>query len=270
MKKYLILGLTLIVSCNAAILSSVAYNRSDALSSIELSGREFSDVNTMMRENSASFVRLDVRQPTNMNGTTFFTSHLSAEQLKQVGLSKQPVLNKHNKKSYGHRRFSKEVFLAIEYAGDDYKDAVTNAKSALLNYENAKQDTEVSVEDFSLRSLKDRVLFETEMASRLFYIDASLDKSWLNEKYSDNKNVFIMKGELTINYIEKKQAHKVSFARLYTPEIMLTRDLAQQVEQNNYIDDLDIPYYRNMNPKLALSLNIGKRLEPWISDVSIE
>ena len=90
MKKYLIMGLSLILLTNAFILGGVAYNRSQpVVSQLELSGREFALSYGFMPEDSATVLRIDIRGASYFDSETegvFLRNKFGAETLAKLGL----------------------------------------------------------------------------------------------------------------------------------------------------------------------------------------
>src|SRR5215470_7443008 len=208
-------GIALVLFTNALVLGHVLLNRNRGPdSTLRMSERELElPLNWgMTRENSGISLRIDYQAPTwSMSPVTEYTyfppgdepafgtgvvpwlddAHLAAlgfdvKRLRATGTER-----------HGGAPTSKEVLLVLEFDGPAYAAAVERARR--------KRDEETTIaavnagkEEFVRRAKRaaDAAAFAEHRASRLFVVDAGLDRDELRLKYPDRQHYAIVRGIL--------------------------------------------------------------------------
>jgi hypothetical protein len=135
MKKYLLIGLTILIGTNLAALGGVAYNRvGDATAQLILSERELSlPYNSgAQKENSGISLSINWRTPTRPDTTSYSYSYYGSQDIKitkselyDLGFEELDV----ERNSWVE---SRELYWALEFDGDLY---LAELKKAELNYQ---------------------------------------------------------------------------------------------------------------------------------------
>ena len=96
---------------------------------------------------------------------------------------------------------SREVFVALEYNGPAYRDAVRRAERALEKEEEALRANPADKGLLSARQqAKKRVQSEELTQSRLFAVDAGTDPRQLRAMYNDASRFIVTRGVVSLTY----------------------------------------------------------------------
>ena len=201
-KKALLAGLALILVTNAIALTGVAYNRSgDAESALRMTERELQVVTWSWPDNDNSSVDLRlawrVRQTYSSEQDYGYwrDDWLTEEQLRSLGFDISLPAEMEAAHERHRRDLPKTVFLALEYDGPAYQEALGQRRKRV------EQATElagrnVGDETFAerLKAARNALVDEQISASRLFVVDASLDREALRKRYPDRTRYSILRG----------------------------------------------------------------------------
>lgn len=273
--RAMLAGLGLIVLTNAVVLAGVAYNRSgEPDSSITLTERELNlpYLYGSRSENSGIALRFNYRtDSTSPSGYRYYGNEakwLNAEKLRELGFDvAQPVIT--NSDGYGYQRQKeREVILVFEYNGETYQAALANAQKYLDELKaEAPADTSDWRDKNKLRQAEANLKHEQGSASRLFVIDAGQDQEVLRKQYPDNKKYLLLKGLIGVYITHNKNEsrtvngyiRRLSIQTIHIP--LEHREVLEKVMAENFMLKQD------EQPRYAVTLNIGKRLEPWVVGV---
>ncbi|MDH5473099.1 MAG: DUF4824 family protein [Gammaproteobacteria bacterium] len=275
MSRLTIISAVLLLLVNVMVLAGVAYNRSDdKVTQLLLTERELSVVNDFSSadENSGMSLSINWSSLSRNKENKLITQRwgepdwLSEDKLKQLGVDVDSIKVPGDDDRYRDVQ-SIEVVFVLEFDGDAYKTALTIAEKELAEATQKQQaDADNKGLVRSLKNLKSKLERLQLSDTRLFIIDAGLDKQALIEKYSDKKQYLFISGELKPYWVDSKLTASVKdlfISRVHVPlpfSDIITR--ATQGEAfSNYGDEFIAPRY-------AVLLNLGKRLEPWIESVS--
>ena len=262
MKKYLLMGLTILLGTNLAVLAGVAYNRTDdATAQLTLTERElnlpysgsFNDENSGM---SLSLVWRtptqddDVYQSYNSNGVD-----ITKEQLLALGFVETT-----------DRRYdwldSQELFWAFEFDGVLHKAEIEKTErlheKAIAAYkEQPNEENNRKKDETNLQQER-----EKKLSSRLFFVEASADYEPLASKFADQKNILIVKGLTRYYYSAERNSYHLMLNELSVRHIMVPLKFSETLSRlvNENPQDRDAI-------RFTADIKWGKRLEPWIVDV---
>lgn len=271
--KAMMMGVSLVVLTNAIVLAGVAYNRSgDPDSSITLTERELRLPYRYSRndENSGIHLRLNYRR------YGYFDSRyedieifdwFNKDKLANLGFDvSHPFALDEDKRHYQWLK-EKEVILVLEYNGKVYQDVLAKAKKHLEDVR--AKDLPDQGESYGGRTLgraENTLLRERKSASRLFVIDAGLDRDVLREKYT-GPSYILLKGLVGVQISDNDSGtpSPVGYIKsLSNPLIHVSlrhHDVLEKImEEDDSSDQYSPPHYE-------ATIHIGQRLEPWLVDV---
>jgi len=173
----------------------------------------------------------------------------------------------------GRRRFERqlprEVLLVLELAGPAWQQALQRARQNSVRHEAARQANADSKEftEKAKRALE-QLQLEEKANSRLFAIDAGLDRAALRANYPDRSRFLILKATLRPRLETHDRKTRVTgyVSELAVKRINVPHALRPVLEpvlrmQRNSADD---PARR-----FEATLAVGQRLEPWIESVRV-
>jgi len=261
MKKYLLIGLTILIGTNLATLGGVAYNRmGDATAQLTLTERELSlPYNSgAEKENSGLSLSINWRTPTENNETYYpYNSRdirLTKDELLALGFEQTDV-----KDNYWVE--SRELYWAFEFNGDLHKAEIKKANEkyhdALATYEEQPNDTSSRKK----MEYNESLAREKTSNSRLFFIEASADYESLANKFSGKQNILIVKG-LSKPYYNNK-AYSLLLKHLSVSNIMVPLEYSEALSHLKRVERRDVT-----SPRYAVDISWGGRLEPWVTNTN--
>lgn len=261
MKKYLLIGLTILIGTNLAVLSGAAYNRMGGTTAqLTLTERElsFPYYRGAHKENSGISFSIKWRTPT-ANNEIYSPYHsksikITKEELLALGFEKHDV-----KDNYWVE--SQELYWALEFDGALHKAEIEKAAEA---YKNQLADFEGQAVKFGDRKteFKKKLQREKTSNSRLFFMEASASYESLQAKYAGQKNILIVKGLGKPYYNSQDKTYKLQLQHLSVRNIMIPLEYSDIFSNLKPLDRQEIT-----PPRYSVELNWGKRLEPWVVDV---
>ena len=295
MKQYgLIATMALIVVTNVFVLSGVAYNRSgepDAV--VTLTERELhwqDNWRSVDREDSGLYLRLQWNRPRYRSFNTEYREDpwLNEEKLRGLGFDTSYPLDGKKAFRYYSRQLPRQAYVVLEYDGDAYKKWAKGLKEHLQKVrqelaEEKKPKKKKNLEN-NIRNMERRSITHTH----LFAIDAGPNPEKLREQYTDPTRYIITPAVFRISLHHPKK-------RDYNPKTMSEPDLPHKRYLTGRVSEILIPEihipsdYRSffisdikthtktylprnkplsdLEPRYQVTLNYGKRHEPWIADI---
>jgi len=262
MKKYLLIGLTILIGTNIVALSGVAYNRvGDATTQLMLTERELSLPynSSFQKENSGISLAINWRTPSGENESFYrYNSRdikISKHELLALGFNQIDV-----KDNYWQE--SKELYWAFEFNGALHKAEIEKSaekyQTALATFQESPNDTNRRNKTEYNKSLAR----EKTSNSRLFFIEASADYESLAAKFSYQKNILIVKGLAKPYYNRKDKYYNLKLKHLSVRNVMIPLEYTAVLYNLKSLDRGDVT-----PPRYVVDINWGSRLEPWIVDV---
>ncbi len=262
MKKYLIIGLTILLGTNLVVLGGVAYNRMGTpTAQLTLTERELSLPYTRgeYQENSGISLSINWRIPSKDNADYLpynaRTIDISKEKLSALGFDLHS-----NEDNYW--RESKELFWAFEFDGDLHKKEIAKAEA---HYQKAVAAFNEQADDTTKRRKKDSkasLAREKNSNSRLFFIKASADYDSLAIEYAGQNNILIVTGLAKPYYNNSDKSYHLRLKHLSVRNIMIP------LEYTDILSTLTRPDGRDANPpRYSVTVSWGSRLEPRVVDL---
>ena len=278
-------GFALIVATNAIVLGRVAYNRGDPPdSTLRLSHRELAPPYDwgMTKENSGLSLRILYRItsaqtwpiPSNADyiaeAYTFYTGRGEPDWLDDARLSALGIdvkdLHTRDAAPRGGAPTSKEVHFVLELDGPAHATALAKAR-ARADEEAVTAAASPGKDEFARRAKNAAAMarHEENDASRLFVVDAGLERDALRAKYPDRQRYAIVRGIL-----------RPVAAPVGKPVVWIDR---------LSIDDVNVPHAlrQTLGPLVAAerspprdrprgkfdaTVAWGKQLEPWMLEAT--
>ncbi|MEA3492731.1 MAG: DUF4824 family protein [Campylobacterota bacterium] len=252
-----------VIVINIIVLTEVFFNRSsEQKREITLTERELSWPYRTHKENSGLSLKLRWRVLKDVDERHSYYSKepawLNIEKLEELGFDiaddqkREPI--------------SREVFIVLEYDGEDYRRSMERTQAALKR----EQDLlDLSINDKKLRNdvAKIEKIFESEQTnqSRLFAVDAAIDPEILSKKYSDQTRFIIAKGLVKPRYRYRKKRIIGTIVRLSIENIHVPLEHRQKLDEiiaaNKAKQDI------SKDPRYRVILNYGTHHEPWIAAI---
>jgi hypothetical protein len=270
-KTGLLVGLALIAATNAIALAGVAYNRSgETESALALTERELPVVNWSWPDNDNSSIDLRLQWRVKQ---TYSPDHdygrwsddwLSEEQLRSLGFNTSLPAQMYDELPRHPRDPSKMVFFALEYDGPAYQEALEQHRKRVEHLtELATRNAGDPTFEARLKGVREVLANEEESASRLFVIDASLDRDELRKRYPDRTRYAILRGRLSTHVAGEPGKQRIAAGRpeLAIEHIRVPHSYRALVEP---LRDGRRYSYNEVPPRFSATVNVGRRLEPWI------
>ncbi|QBG36123.1 DUF4824 family protein [Litorilituus sediminis] len=262
MKKYLIIGLTILLGTNLVVLGGVAYNRMGTpTAQLTLTERELSLPYTRgeYQENSGISLSINWRIPSK-EGADYLpynarTIDISKEELSTLGFDLD-----NNEDNYW--RESKELYWVFEFDGDLHKAEIAKAEA---HYQKAVAAFNEQADDTTKRRKKESkasLAREKNSNSRLFFIKASADYDSLAREYAKQSNILIVAGLAKPYYNSSDKSYHLRLQHLSVRNIMIP------LEYTDILSTLARPDGRDANPpRYSVTVSWGNRLEPRVVDL---
>lgn len=261
MKKYLLVGLAILIGTNLVTLAGVAYNRmGEATAQLTLTERELSlPYNSSARkENSGMSLSINWRTPTKSNETYYpYNSRdisLTKDELLALGFAQAD-----DKDNYWVE--SRELYWAFEFDGALHKAEIIKAEDKYQTAMVALKETPNNTSSRKKKEYSESLEREKTTNSRLFFIEASADYESLANKFSDKQNILIVKG-LTQPYYNNNKTYSLLLKHLSVRNIMVPTEHVEVLSKLKRINRQDLT-----PPRYAVDISWGSRLEPWVVDV---
>jgi len=270
-----------LILINIIVLAGVSYNRSgDAKPAMQLTERELSLPYRSYREkeNSGLAVRLNWNiVPDELYSSSYnkyalqrygTPNWLTEDKLKTLGLYIDSTGLDANDSLFDNGHLQAEALIVVlEYNGETFQDVVSHAEKdiqILRDKVKTKPDDkdlkeQLKSDETSLTQLK-------TSESRLIAIDVGRNLQALRDKYADNSKYLMMRGEIRRYWENNKQS--ASIRQLFITNIHVPLPYSKVINQITHHESEEKPYYSwTAKPRYKVELNMGKRLEPWISQV---
>lgn len=264
----MITGVALILLTNLIVLLGVIFNHSGlAESTLQLSQRELRVPYRWRQsnDNSGISLRLQWRYPGSLNEYQQYGDNdpgwLDKAKLASLGFNVSMPLDTDRSRATYQKQLSKPVFLAMEFDGPAYQQSIELAKK-----EDA-DDAKKKAGDDKKKNQPTALSQELNLNSRLFVVDASLDREMLRAKYPDTRHYSIVRGQIQprVTYNKEKQPLMTGYIKDISAQSINVplefRDVFEPMQKRNqeygYADN-------DKRPPFEATVAFGRRLEPWI------
>ncbi len=275
--KILLAGLAIIILTNVVALGGVAYNRSgepDAL--VDLTERELDIAYQygLERDSTGLSLSINCRIETIQNDYAYGNSNcwgaplwLDKDKLIELGFEFKPY---EQNKSYRYDEgvLPRDVYLVLEFDGETHRRVLQRSEEHLAE-EQALKINNPDKSEFEERVKRASEILQAEQnySSRLFAIDAGLNKTALRSTYPDGSRYIIIKASV------KPAWHFDNNQRIWTGRIsdLLVDRINIPLEHRSVLKPIEKAGSRRKRntdgPRFQLRVAFGKRAEPWVVGV---
>lgn len=276
------LGAAIILAANAVALGGVAWNRSgEPASRVALSQRELARPPEWRasREDSSLALSLKWRVPRaglEPYEETYWRfggspAWLDERRLAELGfdVERAKVAGAHSQRAL--RKSEREVRVVLELAGAAWRQALDQARSHLAEQQAllaASPDAEQRIRAEKLA--RERLAREEHENSRLFAVDVGTDVAALRAQYPDRSRYLILAARLRLQRTTVANAPAVSGYlntlaghRINVPHALRGMFEVGAVRAGEAADGVEA------HAPFAAVVAVGRRLEPWIEEVSL-
>ena len=289
MKKYgLISALALVILTNVIVLAGVAYNRSgEPDATVTLTERELhwkNNRNWTDREDTGLYLFLKWNPPAynNYDGTRWEDPWFDQPKLTELGFDTSYRLDDPKASRYYNRQLPRQAYVVLEFDGNSYqnwlKDQKKRIKEKRKELANEKDSKKIKNLENTIRYIEQSMISQ----SHLFAIDAGQDPQLLRKQYTDQSKYIITPAvfRISMQYSYSKKGQPKTSSKRYLSghikevlisEIHVNSDYRSfftsgiKTHTNTYLPD-NKPLSK-LEPRYQVTLNYGKRYEPWIADV---
>lgn len=275
--KMLAAGAALILLTNAVVLIGVYFNRSGEVEArMTLSQRELSVPHggDWVRGKENSGLALGLKWRVNQAGVgEYYGGHgysggtpdwLDEARMKSLGFDVAIVAENTAGRRRFERQMQREILLVLELDGPAWQKELERARQNAARHEAARL-ANAGNKEFEDKAKHARQLLksEEESNSRLFAIDAGLDRESLRARYQDRGRFLILKARVMPRLETRDKAIRVTG---YVSELAV-----DQFNVPHAMRPLQAPDGRGAmrspdgkEPRFEATLAVGQRLEPWI------
>ena len=279
--KTLLAGGALIVLANAVALIGVYFNRSgEPEARLTLSQRELTMPWGWVRtkENSGLALALNWRVNDTNAGEYYDGGYgyhggtpqwLDEARMKALGFDVESVAEDGAWRRRFERQLPREALLVLELDGPARLQALERARTNAARHEAARRANADSKEfaDKAKRA-QEQLKYEETHATRLFAIDAGLDRAALRAKYPDRGRYLILRAMLRPRLEIQDRKTRVTG---YVSELMLSHINVPHAMRPGLEPALRSPQRMPTSSDVPFEANVlvGQRLEPWIEAISV-
>ncbi|MCF8720660.1 DUF4824 family protein [Nitrospina gracilis] len=289
MKRYgLALAIGLVLIANVWVIAGVVYNRyGEPDATLTLTERELPKA-WQERENTGLFLRLTWQMPGFQKPGHYNPEPgwFTADKLTALGFRVDMPVNDTRAYDYYQHQLPRDAFIVLEMEGPAWK---LWRQGAAAYYGSLKADLEKETDAEKIKSLNrqiDSLKRSMVTQSRLFAVDAGPSASQLRQRYPDRSRYLIVRGIVRIRktYLPSNKNKKVgsndAVINGYIQKILVDSLHVPHLFRDQFLRLVSKPRYwsnarnrrvgkkNDMEPRYAVTLNYGRRFEPWITEIA--
>lgn len=279
MRQYgLFISVGLVLLVNAVVLGGVAYNRSGEPDVVmTMTERELPLASEYgFQENSGVSLRIN-------SSHAFYWGHkandyeefawLDSKKLESLGFSFSEPVNSEEKEDDYDRRMPRQTFAVLEFDGPSWVAWNKRLEEELVFLE--QEDKEGKKTTQEIKTARENTKRELSTGSRLFIIDAGNDPALLRNQYADRSHYIIIPATVRVFYYgrynapDEKKSSTRGYISLLIDEINVPNNFHKQFDKRQPQNTAGSkpPFVFESGSRYEVSLRIGKRYEPWITDI---
>lgn len=285
MKKYgPVIAVAFLLLVNAFVLAGAAFNRSGVPdAAVLLTERELPGAYPLYynRENSGVSLRLTWSHYGYFWNRYPLIDFEWFDQRKLEAIGFDCAVSPASTGAYEHyaKMLPRKAFAVLEYEGPAWERWRANGEQSIAEMEEDVKTRKKTETD--LQNAKKWYEQEIKAGSRLFVVDAGNDPALLRKQYSDNHKYIITPAVVRIqHYAESRDPSgnkrpprlMGSVSDILTDEIHVPRAkraaLDALVSKTGTTPDYSYLYSRDREPRYAVTLQYGRRYEPWIAEIT--
>ncbi len=279
--KTLAAGAGLILLANAVALTGVYLNRSgEPESRLVLSQRELSVPWDWRgdKENSGLALGIAWRVGAAASGGEYYGGYgfsggtpewLDEARMAALGFDTRDWSNDNGTRRRFERSLPRDVLLVLELAGPSWQRALERARENAARHEAARLANADSKEFIArAKAAQEQLEREEALGSRLFAIDAGLDRAALRARYPDRSRFLILKAKVRPQLVTVDKVRRVGgyISGLGVSQINVPFEQRPALEpalrnRSRTVKEPGIPF--------EVTVAFGQRLEPWLESVRV-
>jgi hypothetical protein len=280
--RVLAIGIALIVVANAAALGGAMYNRSGTPDAeLVLSERELGVPYNWGRDrdNSGLALRLDW---STVDSAIVDTSELSSlyvprgrptwldsAKLASLGFSMSKPTTTRDGREYYQRQLPKQVLLVMEINGPSYQRAHAQLAARIARADSVAA-LRVGMPEATRRGAelaRQTLLREDSTSTRLFIVDAGLDREALRRQYADRSRYAIVRGsvEPRVTGPDSALTFDAEITELAVAMIHVPRQFHPVFDS---VQPVRRPDDNPGSSPFSVTIAFGRRLEPWMTSAT--
>ncbi len=275
----LLVACALLLVTNAVVLTGVALNRrGEPEARLTLTEREIR-FGYQEKENTGLWLSLQTTyaEPWSSDGPSWFND----KKLREIGFDCSVPPADPGAELHYEKALPRSAFAVLEFDGDSWKAWIARREQELLHPPPDADQSE------TLAKRRKQLEEERVEHSRLFVIDVGRDASALRARYPDRSRHAVVGAitrlRLDRTWDEEAKTWKTPHLAGYVSEILCT-EIHVPLDKRRVLDDIRVarareagrperqdfegysPYHQGP-PGFRVTLNYGRRFEPWIDDV---
>jgi hypothetical protein len=268
-RSALVAGLALLATTNLVALGGAAYNRSgEPQTVLNVSQRELrpSYPGAREKENSGLTLRLRWRVLEQDESSHYIDyregggtpAWLDEAKMASLGFEPLPAASQPSEDVRRRHPLPRDVLIVLEFNGPTYRQALDRARGVARKVEEKNERGE------GKKDAEEIVVWAERLSSRLFAVDAGLDRASLRAKYPDRQKYVIVRGRVRQDWWGRATAGG-RIDRLLADEINVPLELRAAFDgigpgHQAQADGEE----RTVQARLAF----GQRLEPWLVEAA--
>ena len=281
-RRVLTIGIALIVVANAAALGGAMYNRSGAPDAeLVLSERELGIPYDWGRDrdNSGLALRLDW---STVDSAVVDTSALASlyvprgrptwldsAKLASLGFSMSRPTTTREGREYYRRQLPKQVLLVMEIDGPSHERARAQFAARIARADSVAA-IQVGMPEATRRAAelaRQNLVREDSTNTRLFVVDAGLDRTALRNRYTDRSRYAIVRGSVAprVSGPDSALTFDAEITELAVPMIHVPHQFHTVFDS---VQPIRRPADNPGSSPFSVTIAFGRRLEPWMTSAT--
>jgi hypothetical protein len=207
---------------------------------------------------------------------------LNEKKLMELGFDTSYPLDEKNASRFYSRQLPIQAYVVLEYNGDAYQNWLKKTRNRIKERQEELSKEKNPDKKKTLENDIRRIQQETITYSRLFAINGGRDPEVLRRKYPDQSKYIITPAVLNImmHYAPRKKDQPKSLTKRYLSgqvrKVSVSKIHVTSDYRSFFISDIKTPTktylprdkpLSDLEPRYQVTLNYGRRYEPWIVDV---
>jgi hypothetical protein len=266
----------LLVATNVVVLSGVAYNRAGGPpATIELTERELTleQSSGALEENSGAALSLHWQAPgadeppAYLYAASRSPDWLDEAKLFELGVDTEYWQSERQGYSVRSALFSKEVVLVLEYNGAAYRRALSLAEQEVARLREKVAQTPDDEDRVAKLERYEKWLQQLQVSqTRLYAVDAGLDREALAGQYPDGDRYLLVRGQIGLSRKDGVVTGRIR--QMYVQRVHVPLPYSQQLPELVKGRNFRLYGKQPIAPRYRVRINSGRRLEPWVVSVS--
>jgi hypothetical protein len=260
-------AIALVVVTNAVVLAGVAYNRSETSEALVVMTERELGPTYSIEENSGMALRLNWRQQS-IRVPRLELAWFDTAKLEALGFDCSMPLDSEYAALHYRKATAREAFVVLEYEGKTWGRWLAEAEKAIGATAAGIERQEKSLKD--LENAEERYKRMRTVDSRLVAVDVGPDPLQLREQYPDRSRFIVAPAKVRLVYkqesIDSSGTRQAPYLGGYISKVVV--DVLNVPRDKRAVLDNLGHKWMDQGPRYSVTVQYGKRYEPWIVDIS--